>query len=486
MIRFPIRLLGALLVALVLAAVLAVAPPAPVAAAPAVGAVGIASTPDGKGYITATADGRVSAAGTAVHVGDLAGAALNRPIVGVVATATGKGYWLVGADGGVFAFGDAPFWGSTGNLALNKPVVSLAPTPSGNGYWMVASDGGVFAFGDARFAGSMGGTALNQPVNGMTPSPTGRGYRLIASDGGVFSFGDAPFHGSAGGERLGGAVVGMAPAPGNQGYWLLLADGKVRPYGAAAHLGETAGRRAVGLASHPTLPGYRVLYADGSTLGFGSAPGPDVVQRVGAYKFLVEQDGQPGRWDPCRPIRVAVALNGLGEPGRLVVDEALRRVSRESGLTFVHAGEIPLPADVRKPPPGADALVSFPRLDQWPEMGSAIGKGGPRYYVTSSAPVFIGGFAAVRSDSPGFRTDFSRTGLGTVLLHELAHMVGLGHVEDPAELMYPQLRDQVGFGNGDRQGLRLVGRTGPCPASESGPQDDTEPRGASVQITITD
>ena len=32
---------------------------------------------------------------------------LNRPIVGMAATPDGKGYWLVASDGGIFAFGDA-------------------------------------------------------------------------------------------------------------------------------------------------------------------------------------------------------------------------------------------------------------------------------------------------------------------------------------------------------------------------------------------
>jgi len=32
--------------------------------------------------------------------------------VGIAATPDGKGYWLGGIDGGVFTFGDAKFYGS--------------------------------------------------------------------------------------------------------------------------------------------------------------------------------------------------------------------------------------------------------------------------------------------------------------------------------------------------------------------------------------
>ena len=85
----------------------------------------------------------------------------NAPIVGIAATPDGKGYWEVASDGGIFAFGDAGFYGSMGGKPLNAGVVGIAATPDGKGYWEVASDGGIFAFGDAGFYGSMGGKSLN-------------------------------------------------------------------------------------------------------------------------------------------------------------------------------------------------------------------------------------------------------------------------------------------------------------------------------------
>ncbi len=70
------------------------------------------------------------------------GKPLNQPVVGMAATPDGKGYWLVAADGGIFAFGDARFFGSTGSLTLNRPIVGMAASPDGHGYWFTASDGG--------------------------------------------------------------------------------------------------------------------------------------------------------------------------------------------------------------------------------------------------------------------------------------------------------------------------------------------------------
>jgi hypothetical protein len=46
--------------------------------------------------------------------------------VGIAATPDGKGYWLAGRDGGVFSFGSAPFEGSLGGQHMNAPVVGIA------------------------------------------------------------------------------------------------------------------------------------------------------------------------------------------------------------------------------------------------------------------------------------------------------------------------------------------------------------------------
>jgi len=46
--------------------------------------------------------------------------------VGMAATPDGRGYWLVASDGGIFSYGDAPFYGSTGSLALEAPILAIS------------------------------------------------------------------------------------------------------------------------------------------------------------------------------------------------------------------------------------------------------------------------------------------------------------------------------------------------------------------------
>ncbi len=199
--------------------------------------VGMAATPDGKGYWLVDNLGGVYAYGDAPFHGSLYGTKLAQPIVGVAATATGNGYWLVAADGGIFAFGDAGFDGSAGSIALSKPIVGMAADSQTGGYRMVASDGGVFDY-SAPFYGSTGGIPLTRPVVGMAPTPDNHGYWLVASDGGVFAFGDAAFHGSLGGQTAGQPIVGMAATPSGQGYWLVSDQGSIHPFGDAQSFGQ--------------------------------------------------------------------------------------------------------------------------------------------------------------------------------------------------------------------------------------------------------
>ncbi|HWE56633.1 MAG TPA: hypothetical protein VG435_14065 [Acidimicrobiales bacterium] len=123
-------------------------------------------------------------------LGSTGGVRLAQPIVGMAATPDGKGYWMVAKDGGIFAFGDARFFGSTGGVRLAQPIVGMAATPDGKGYWMVASDGGIFSYGKATFTGS--GPSTTSPVIGIEVANGGTGYWEIKQDGSVAPHGTAP------------------------------------------------------------------------------------------------------------------------------------------------------------------------------------------------------------------------------------------------------------------------------------------------------
>ncbi|MEN3273624.1 MAG: resuscitation-promoting factor RpfA [Actinomycetota bacterium] len=255
---------------------------------PSVALAGIAVTPSGGGYWTATPSGRVDAFGDAPRLGgtNVAG------VVDIARTPTGRGYFLALADGGVLAFGDARFIGSMGGKRLAAPIVGMSTTPTGLGYWLVASDGGIFAFGDARYMGSMGGTKLVAPVTAIASTPTGRGYWMAAEDGGVFSFGDATYRGS----MSEGGITSMAAAPKGLGYWLVTGSGVVRGFGSAASLGNLAtGATVIDVAPRPQNDGYWLVTGE-ERATYSAAAAPATAEPTDADWDRIAQCESSGNW----------------------------------------------------------------------------------------------------------------------------------------------------------------------------------------------
>ena len=53
------------------------------------------------------------------------------------------------------------------------------------------------------------------------------------------------------------------------------------------------------------------------------------------------------------------------------------------------------------------------------------------------------------------------SGVRAVIAHELGHLVGLDHVDDPTQLMYPSTGLATSFADGDLTGLARLGQ-GEC------------------------
>lgn len=167
--------------------------------------------------------------------------------------------------------------------------------------------------------------------------------------------------------------------------------------------------------------------------------------------------------------------------------EAFRRLAAATGMAFVDDG----PTDERGE--GRDAYQPerygrrwAPVLVEWrPSRGGTaevqvVGGGFPvrsgDVYVTGRLTLDPGAVtdATARTPvAPGFATPpgagpIGPSGVtwGRIVLHELAHVVGLGHTRDPAQLMYPETTEHttrpVRFGDGDLAGLRLLGRAAGC------------------------
>ena len=477
--------------------------------------VGMASTPDGKGYWLVAADGGIFSFGDATFYGSMGGTRLNQPIVGMASTPDGKGYWLVASDGGIFSFGDATFYGSMGGTRLNKPVVGMASTSDGKGYWLVASDGGIFSFGDAPFYGSMGGTPLNKPIVGMAADPATGGYWLVASDGGIFSF-DATFYGSMGATVLNKPVVGMAATSDGKGYWMVGADGGIFTFGDANFEGSESGQatsNVVGMAASGTNS-YYMAGSDGSSyllnpttaqtapsvgtsngaslipftgttwntyglspdnnITFSSSAAP-VVQSSpasGPYGFLVTQPNSslPVRYNPCATIHYVVNVTQAPSYGLQLVQNAFQEISQATGIQFAFDGtttELPTstrPAYVNgSPNPILVAWEANGQTDYLPQSnssGTVVGMGGSVYIYNSTAGQYqyVSGQAAVSSTYPLTEDDEIH-----LVLHELGHVIGLGHTSWTSQIMYPvDESSPITYASGDLRGLAELGMAEGC------------------------
>ena len=187
----------------------------------------------------------------------------------------------------------------------------------------------------------------------------------------------------------------------------------------------------------------------------------------------VDDQGRPARWDPCTPIRYVVNPAWIPHAGRADLAEALRRIADASGLRFVDEGDTDeLPARTRAAyQPDRYGQRWAPLLVAWvPSESTDLGLGNGVQGV--SMAVAVPGRAGPSLVSGQVALDASRrlaagfgpgTTDGEVLLHELAHAIGLGHVLDPTQVMYPQATSSESqFGAGDRAGLRALGAAAGC------------------------
>ncbi|WP_307086574.1 peptidase [Arthrobacter agilis] len=224
----------------------------------------------------------------------------------------------------------------------------------------------------------------------------------------------------------------------------------------------------------PLLPGPDV---PPSGVGASAVPlgTPPPAPASTAYR-LFESPVDDQEWvayDPCRPLHYVVRPDNAPSGSEGLVQAAVAEVSAATGLQFIDDGattEAPSEdRDLYQPELYGESWV--PVLITWtgPEeipglAGDIAGLGGSDYARAPRQPlVFEGG--QVQLDAADavdtLRFPDGRAYVQATIMHELAHVVGLDHVDDPDELMNTRNLGLTAFGEGDRAGLALLG-TGPC------------------------
>lgn len=233
------------------------------------------------------------------------------------------------------------------------------------------------------------------------------------------------------------------------------------------------------------LTSISLVLPSGQASAQGSSPGGD------AKAFTVfrmhEAPSVMGRWDPCTPIGYRVNRN-WAPPGAVAdVQEAVRRVSAATRLTFVYRGTTNVIPQARWAddayPADTQLIVAWARPSQstlWPRASisangreTLAGRGGSWHVHARDLSGrrwgrYNRGFVLLNAGM-SFPAGFGATGRsgsrGRELMHEMGHVVGLDHPRrtDLHEVMYPVLsRRPAGWGRGDLAGLRIVGASGGC------------------------
>ncbi len=194
------------------------------------------------------------------------------------------------------------------------------------------------------------------------------------------------------------------------------------------------------------------------------------------FFFLDRTDqGEPTRWNPCQPIHYVINA-ALAPPGSIEdVHEAVQLISEATGIAFEYEGLTDEKAsafrEVFQPDRYGGRWV--PVLIAWADPDTsdipferandvAAGVAVPVIPPTRYEDVYVSGWIALNAEDPnppGF--DFP-TAQGPVILHELGHLMGLGHVGKVGEIMHPAGGGAVDLGPGDLEGLRRLGVSGGC------------------------
>ncbi len=223
------------------------------------------------------------------------------------------------------------------------------------------------------------------------------------------------------------------------------------------------------LAWHPSDQFATVRRA----IGLGAErplPAPTVVQKGGTFAYAMTQpvdDTEPVGWDPCEEIRYRVNSDGEPQGGHALIDRAIARISDATGLAFEDEGDTdtrPFPGGVKLFGPADPVVIGWSTPAEFPELaaqvagvGGAIaeqGGGGRLHFVSGGIVLDLDAF------TPAAVAQQPRV-MEAIVLHELAHVVGLAHVSEPMELMYADNTGQVSFGPGDLEGLARLGSL-PC------------------------
>lgn len=191
-------------------------------------------------------------------------------------------------------------------------------------------------------------------------------------------------------------------------------------------------------------------------------PAREIPSGPGEFSFMATQPetGEPVGYDPCEVIEVAINAEDAPEDHQELVQTAMDRTSHATGLQFELVGTTQ-DRDFENMAMDDPVLVMWADETEVPDLAEDIAGvggsyrisgygGGPERYVTGFVILDRDAYADMRSG------DMRQA----IVDHEFGHLVGLGHVDDPRQLMHERGGFVAEYGDGDLAGLAELGAIG--------------------------
>lgn len=201
---------------------------------------------------------------------------------------------------------------------------------------------------------------------------------------------------------------------------------------------------------------------------------PEVpITTTGEYAFTVIDDTGPVRFDPCRTVRWVLAAHNMPAFAEPLVFAAVDEIELRTGLEFEYLGPTDEVPDFERPmfqerygDYYAPLIIGWSSAAEYPDLaGPVAGIGGSNAIQGSHGEQRYLRGGVVLLDGPDLGVYLASSSgeaqVQAIIMHELAHVVGLAHVGDDSELMFDTNNRQTTWGPGDLQGLALAG-AGPC------------------------
>ena len=181
----------------------------------------------------------------------------------------------------------------------------------------------------------------------------------------------------------------------------------------------------------------------------------------GAYEFLATRTGtdRPITWSPCDPIEYVVNPDGAPDEWEDLLRSSVTAISKATGLVFSYEGTTDDRDFEGRFGPGGSArpvLVGWADADEVDGLdGDVAGLAGPMSRSDGIFEKYVTGRVVL--DREAFDDIDDAREQRAIVMHELGHLVGLDHVDDPSQLMFKENTGVTELGRGDRSGLAILG-----------------------------